>query len=302
MIVHRAITAGIGGTPSGAGIARHVPLQERISRHLGRPGRGRLRRPAALHDAGDRDRGRRGRSRSGRSLWGGPFMAAAGRHRRLSDPVAGHAGQRQDDGHGARGRGRSTSSCSRLSAFGNRPVGTLRSIPYAEIAGVDTARLAARGPLRVRTQRSDALELAGGKFGVGAAPPVIDCCGVGSRHEARPHLHPRPRPRRVGPLLRGARLRAPRQAPVRDRLQRLHGPAGRRRHARADRQPRPRGAVRHRRGLQPHGHDGRRHPRGRRPSSPTRGSSRRSRPTTRAAATSSARSASSPTRTATGSS
>ena len=25
-----------------------------------------------------------------------------------------------------------------MSAFGNRPVGTLRSIPYAEIAGVDT--------------------------------------------------------------------------------------------------------------------------------------------------------------------
>ena len=74
----------------------------------------------------------------------------------------------------------------------------------------------------------------------------------------RPHLRPRARPGQVGRVLRGARLRAARQAPVRDRVQHLHGPAGRRRHARADGQHRPRGAVRPRRRLQPHRAHGRR--------------------------------------------
>ena len=73
-----------------------------------------------------------------------------------------------------------------------------------------------------------------------------------------PHLRPRARRGEVRRLLRGARLRAARQAAVRDRLQRLHGPPRRRRHARADGQHRPRGAVRPRRRLQPHRAHGRR--------------------------------------------
>ena len=53
-----------------------------------------------------------------------------------------------------------------------------------------------------------------------------------------PHLRAGARSRRLRRVLRGARLRAARQAAVRDRLQPLHGPAGRRRHARADGQHR----------------------------------------------------------------
>src|SRR3954451_2773844 len=74
----------------------------------------------------------------------------------------------------------------------------------------------------------------------------------------RPHLRARARRGEVRRLLRGARVRAPREAPVRDRVQRLHGPAGRLRHARADGQHRPHRAVRPRGRLQPHRAHGRR--------------------------------------------
>ena len=60
-----------------------------------------------------------------------------------------------------------------MSAFGNRPVGTLRSIPYADIAGVDTRNWLLEIRIDIRTNH-EAIELAGGKFGVGAAPPVIE--------------------------------------------------------------------------------------------------------------------------------
>jgi hypothetical protein len=74
-----------------------------------------VRRPAAVHHAGDRDRGRRGAA-FGAIVWGGPFMAAA---------------------------------------------------------GVDLRNWLLEVRIDIRTNR-DAIELAGGKFGVGAAPPVID--------------------------------------------------------------------------------------------------------------------------------
>ena len=60
-----------------------------------------------------------------------------------------------------------------LSPLGNRPVGTLRSIPYADIAGVDADDRFLEIRIAIRTNH-DALELTGGKRGVGAAPPVID--------------------------------------------------------------------------------------------------------------------------------
>ena len=59
-----------------------------------------------------------------------------------------------------------------LSAFGTG-VGTLRSIPYADIAGVETRDWLLEVRIAIRTNQ-DVLELAGGKFGVGAAPPVIE--------------------------------------------------------------------------------------------------------------------------------
>jgi hypothetical protein len=60
-----------------------------------------------------------------------------------------------------------------LRAIGTRPVRTLRSIPYADIAGVDASDRWLEVKITIRTA-GDALELAGGKRGVGAAPPVID--------------------------------------------------------------------------------------------------------------------------------
>ena len=60
-----------------------------------------------------------------------------------------------------------------MSPLGNRPVGTLRSIPYAEIAGVDVRNRFLELRVDIRTN-ADAIELTGGKHGVGAAPLVID--------------------------------------------------------------------------------------------------------------------------------
>ena len=62
---------------------------------------------------------------------------------------------------------------------------------------------------------------------------------------------PRPRHRCVAALLRGARVRAARPVAVRRRVQHLPRRAGRRRHARADRQRGPRGALRPRLRLRP---------------------------------------------------
>jgi hypothetical protein len=61
----------------------------------------------------------------------------------------------------------------RMSPLGNRPVGTLRSIPYADVAGVDTRDRFLEVRIDIRTS-TDALALAGGKYGHGAAPPVIE--------------------------------------------------------------------------------------------------------------------------------
>src|ERR1700761_5860494 len=85
-----------------------------------------------------------------------------------------------------------------------------------------------------------------------AKPPRPPYARGHERH-IRPYLHPRPRHRPRHRVLPAARLRAPRAAELRVGLQRLHGPARRRRRAGADRQRRPRRAVRPRRGLQPHG-------------------------------------------------
>ena len=61
-----------------------------------------------------------------------------------------------------------------MSALGNRPVGTLRSIPYAEIPGVDVAQPLSRVARRHPDERTTRSSSRGGKHGVGAAPPVID--------------------------------------------------------------------------------------------------------------------------------
>jgi hypothetical protein len=145
---------------------------ERISRHLGRPVvaacavRPPFTTPAIAIGAG-------AGAAFGSIVWGGPFMAAAGvvvvaylilgLATRGSGKTLGMALVVEDD----------HVELLQLSAFGNRPVGTLRSIPYAEIAGVDTRDWLLEIRIAIRTKQ-DALELAGGKFGVGAAPPVID--------------------------------------------------------------------------------------------------------------------------------
>ncbi len=61
----------------------------------------------------------------------------------------------------------------KLRPVGTRPVTTLRSIAYADIAGVDVDDRWLEVGIAIRTNR-DALVLTGGKRGVGAAPPVID--------------------------------------------------------------------------------------------------------------------------------
>jgi hypothetical protein len=60
-----------------------------------------------------------------------------------------------------------------MSPLGSRPVGTLRSIPYADVAGVDANDRFLEVRIVIRTNH-DAVELTGGKRGVGAAPPVIE--------------------------------------------------------------------------------------------------------------------------------
>jgi hypothetical protein len=61
----------------------------------------------------------------------------------------------------------------RLGPLGTKPVGTLRSIPYADIKGVaaDDRLL----EVRLVLQTADGqIELDGGRRGVGAAPPVVE--------------------------------------------------------------------------------------------------------------------------------
>ena len=144
---------------------------ERITRHLGRPVvaacavRPPFTTPAIAIGAG-------AGAALGSIVWGGPFMAAAGvlvaylilgLATRGSGKTLGMALVVEDD----------HVDLLQMSAFGNRPVGTLRSIPYAEIAGVDTRDWLLEVRIAIRTNQ-DVLELAGGKFGVGAAPPVIE--------------------------------------------------------------------------------------------------------------------------------
>ncbi len=120
------------------------------------------------------------------------------------------------------------------------------------------------------------------------------------RHGAHPHLLPDRRHRPLRRLLRGARLRgAPPDADPRRGDQRLHGPARRRRPARADLQPRRR-LLRARHRLQPHRADRRRPRRHAREPRRARASSPRSRRT--ACARAARGSASCAIRTATGSS
>jgi hypothetical protein len=61
----------------------------------------------------------------------------------------------------------------RLGPFGTRPVGTLRSIAYADITDVAARNrlLEIRLVLQIAKER---LELDGGRRGVGAAPPVVE--------------------------------------------------------------------------------------------------------------------------------
>jgi hypothetical protein len=60
-----------------------------------------------------------------------------------------------------------------LRVIGTRPVKSLRSIPYADVVGVDVDDGFLELKVAIRTSR-DTLKLAGGKRGIGAAPPVID--------------------------------------------------------------------------------------------------------------------------------
>jgi hypothetical protein len=60
-----------------------------------------------------------------------------------------------------------------LRAIGTRPVRTLRSIPYADITGVDVEDRWLELKITIRTAR-DSIAVNGGKRGVGAAPPVVD--------------------------------------------------------------------------------------------------------------------------------
>jgi hypothetical protein len=61
----------------------------------------------------------------------------------------------------------------RMNAFGTRPTGTLRSIPYADFRGLEARDRLLELIVELRTVE-DTLTLAGGRRGVGAAPPVIE--------------------------------------------------------------------------------------------------------------------------------
>jgi hypothetical protein len=61
----------------------------------------------------------------------------------------------------------------RMNAFGTRPTGTVRSIPYADIRGLEARDRLLELIVEIRTVE-DTLRLAGGRRGVGAAPPVIE--------------------------------------------------------------------------------------------------------------------------------
>jgi hypothetical protein len=60
-----------------------------------------------------------------------------------------------------------------LRLVGTGVVRTLRSIPYVDIAGVDVDDGFLELKLAIRTS-GDALKVAGGKRGIGAAPPVAE--------------------------------------------------------------------------------------------------------------------------------
>jgi hypothetical protein len=61
----------------------------------------------------------------------------------------------------------------RLGPLGTKPLGTLRSIPYAEITGVAAEERLLE--IRLVLQTADGqIELDGGRRGVGAAPPVVE--------------------------------------------------------------------------------------------------------------------------------
>jgi hypothetical protein len=60
-----------------------------------------------------------------------------------------------------------------LGPLGTRPAGTIRSIPYAEIAGIDARERLLEVRIALRTA-DGVLELEGGRRGVGAAPPVVE--------------------------------------------------------------------------------------------------------------------------------
>ena len=61
----------------------------------------------------------------------------------------------------------------RLGMIGFRPNGTIRSIPYAEIAGVDTKEKLFEIRISIRAAGDD-IGLDTGKRGIGAGWPVID--------------------------------------------------------------------------------------------------------------------------------
>jgi hypothetical protein len=144
---------------------------ERIARHLERPvvAACAVRHPATIPGIA---LGAGAGAAFGSIVAGGAFMAAAGVI--LSYPIVWLA---------TRGSGRTLNMALvvdedqvellQMSPLGNRPVGTLRSMPYADIAGVDMRGRLLEVRIDIRTNR-DALGLAGGKHGVGAAPPVID--------------------------------------------------------------------------------------------------------------------------------
>jgi hypothetical protein len=61
----------------------------------------------------------------------------------------------------------------RLGPLGTKPVGTLRSIPYADIRGVASQDRLLEVRLVLQTAQGQ-IELDGGRRGVGAAPPVVE--------------------------------------------------------------------------------------------------------------------------------
>ena len=175
MIVHRASTDGIGGTPNDPGTgAVMTGFSERMARQLGRPvdAACAVRSPLFLLVIA----GVGGGGAAIGAIVGGPLLAGAAAvvgvivayvilwfETRGSGTALNMALVLFDD----------EAQLVQLRLMGTGEVRRLRSMPYDDIAGVEVDDGFLELKFTIRTSR-DALELAGNKRGVGAALPVVD--------------------------------------------------------------------------------------------------------------------------------